>query len=519
MRVASSGPPDTLRKLFMNIVSLVDQHARNAPGAPAVVGGESPMTYGELADATSQFASLLANEYNVVPGDRIGIVLQNTPEFVVGFLGAMRMGAVAVPLNTRLRDQDLGPLLEQVRARVVLVGRDRASALSSFEVIDADSLFDTISQRSDGARIPCAPLQWSDVCNIVFTSGSTSRPKAVLQTHGMHMSTGAALADFLQLSNSDVTSLISPMFHVAGITMLATALTLGCPFVLHAGWQRDKALAEMEEHGVSFVHLVGTVFLDILSGERDEPSALQLSRLRYVLAGGAVIDSEKLRWFEDRFDCRISGAYGRTEGGKTWCTPTSPTRWSAHGSVNRNVCEIRIVGNTDDAELGVGQTGEIRVRGDGVSLGYDTPELNSAAFDSQGWMRTGDQGFIDADNVLHFAGRADGIIKSAGENVSPQEVERALVRIRGVSEAIVTGIPHERLGQTVGALIVGDASLTAERVQASARELLAGFKIPRTIAFADQLPRLGSQKVDVRAVKELIISTSSDRRATVGDEQ
>lgn len=499
----------------MNIVTLLDQHARNAPDAPAIVGGESPMTYGELASMTSKFAALLADR-GVVCGDRVGVILQNTPAFVVGFLGAMRLGAVPVPMNTRLLDDDFGPLLERVNAWTVLTDGARANAVSNFDVIDADTLIATL-KSSDASRIPCEARQWSDPSNIVFTSGSTSSPKAVVQTHGMHMSTGAALCDFLELSQSDVTSLISPMFHVAGISMLVTALTLGCQFVLHAGWRRDEALREFEDHRVSFVHLVGTVFLDILNGERQSPTDLKLDALRNVLAGGAVIDRDKLSWFEQRFGCRISGAYGRTEGGKTWCDPDSPTRWTAHGTVNRNVCEIRIVDVESGRQVGPGETGEIRLRGDGLSSGYDSaPELNDEAFDRDGFMKSGDQGFIDSSGVLHFVGRSDGMIKSAGENVSPIEVERALVMIPGVAEAVVAGIPHERLGRTVAALIVGDDSLTTDVIDAESRKLLAGFKIPRTVAFAPEVPRLGSQKVDMRAVRTILERCAAENETSKG---
>lgn len=497
----------------MNIVSLLDQHARNDPSAPAIVGGRAAFSYGELSQMSAAFARTLMDQHRVNPRDRVGLVLPNTVEFVVAFLGIMRLGAIPVPMNTRLRDHDLGPLLEQVHARVVVADESRATALTAFDLIRADSILETLDL--DAEWVPCHAQQWSDVSNIVFTSGSTSQPKAVLQTHGMHMSTGAALADFLQLSRHDATALLSPMFHVAGLTMLATALTLGCRFTLHSGWQREQALADIDAHGVTFVHLVGAVFLDILNGERAHPSGRRFAQLRHVLMGGAVVDADRLRWFEHRFGCTVIGAYGRTEGGKAWCAPSAASRWTAHGIVNRNVCDIRIVDPATEAELAPGMSGEIRVKGDGVSAGYDgDPSLTAAVLDAAGWMKTGDQGFIDEEGVLHFSGRADGMIKTGGENVSPQEVERALVQIPGVAEAVVVGIPHERLGQTVAALVVGDASLHADGIQQESRNLLAGFKIPRVVKVDQALPRLASQKVDMNAVRAILIEQSNQATTT-----
>jgi long-chain acyl-CoA synthetase len=488
----------------VNVVSLLDQRARNAPHAPAVLNEHRLLTYGDLATATSQFGAGLL-ERGVVPNDRVGIVQGNTPAFLVAFLGTLRIGAIAVPLNTRLRDDEFAPLLTEVGARVAVAPERLHSHLSEVDVIGAESVDDDLSHIQSSAFVRCAQKQWGDVSNILFTSGSTSRPKGVMQTHGLHMANGAALSDFFQLNSSDVTALISPMFHIAGLTMLSAALHLGCGFTLHSRWDPEEALAAMDAYGVSFVHLVGTVFLDIVRAEQTNRSDRTFGRLRHVMSGGAAIDEVTLRWFEDRFGCTVGGAYGRTEGGKTWSEPDSPSRWYGHGTVNRNVCELRIVNPETGQEVERGTSGEIRVRGDGISLGYwGRPEFTAAAFDDAGWMCTGDTGRVDADEVLHFEGRTDGLIKSGGENVSPVEVEQVLVQIKGIAEAVVTSVPDARLGETVGAVLVCSQPLTAEEIQKESREHLAGFKIPRVVRIVDQIPRLGSQKVDVPAVKRLL---------------
>jgi acyl-CoA synthetase (AMP-forming)/AMP-acid ligase II len=247
------------------------------------------------------------------------------------------------------------------------------------------------------------------------------------------------------------------------------------------------------------------VLSDLITAEQSAPSPCRLPSLRHIIYGGAAISDEKLRWFEERFGCRITTSYGRSEGGKTWCAPDSDQRWRTHGPVNRDVCELRIVDPKTGLETPVGVPGEIRVRGDGVSLGYwKGPDLNAQVFDRDGWMMTGDRGFVDDERFLHFLGRADGMIKTGGENVSPQEVEQALAQVDGVDDVVVAGVPHPRLGQTVGALIVAKAGSSAQQIQDEARQHLAGFKLPRVIRIVDELPRLGSNKLDMPQVSTLL---------------
>lgn len=490
----------------MNIICFLDQHSRSNPASPAVVGDEDTVTYAELSRLTSRFAGFLGMR-GIRRGDSVGVVLGNGLPFVVGYLGCLRFGAVPVPLNVRLRPEDAAALLDDVGAVAVLGPADFGPEFRSVgQAIDADSLLDDLATLGLDDHVPPVPAQWQDVANIMFTSGSTARAKGVLQTHGMHISTGAALADFYQLSSRDRTALVSPLFHIAGLTFLMTALYLGGPFTLVPSAKPASVLRALEQNQVTYAHFVGTVLSDLIAAAQAEPTRDRLGSLRHVVSGGAAIGPAKLRWFEDRFGCRITSSYGRTEGGKTWCEPDSEQRWNAHGLLNRNVCEFRITDADTGLEVPAGKPGEIQVRGDGVSSGYwNNPELNAHVFRDGGWMSTGDQGFVDHNGYLHFQGRTDGLIKTGGENVSPQAVERALAQVEGIDEVAVVGVPHSRLGETVGALVVSRAGLSGERIMEAARKHLAGFQLPRVIRGVDALPRLGSNKINIPAVKALLI--------------
>lgn len=488
----------------MNVVNLLDQHARNHPDAPAIICDNSPpLSYSELQAQTSSFAVRLGRQ-GIGQGERIAILLDNSPEFVIAFLGALRAGVVPTPLNIRLSSAEVAALMSDVDARL-LIAREPRELDHKFAtpVILAEEILELASSDVANANLAPVERQSADLANIMFTAGTSGSPKGVLHPHGMHVALGAGMAEYFHLSMDDVAMILSPMYHIGGLTVLATALFVGCPFVLEPNWERERVMASIDRHGVTFMHMITTVLLDIVNAEKSERSAFAADALRCVFTGGGPATSDQLRWFEERFSCWVSEGYGRTEGSKAW-NPADPSRRpGSNGRPLETVARMRIVNETG-AEQPIDVEGEIEVKGDGVALGYwKRPDLSREVFVADGWMRTGDKGRIDGDGFLHYLGRSDGMIKSGGENVYPKEVEDVLLSLLGVSEAAVVGVPDARLGEVVGAVIVADG-WDAESIQQACREYLAGYKLPRRIRMVDRIPRLGSEKLDILKVRLLL---------------
>jgi acyl-CoA synthetase (AMP-forming)/AMP-acid ligase II len=254
------------------------------------------------------------------------------------------------------------------------------------------------------------------------------------------------------------------------------------------------------------MHLISTVVVDIARAPASHFTR-RVDTMRFTWGGGHAVDPAMLEAFEQRCGGVLLQGYSRTEGGLAY-NPLDPAlrRFDSHGYSNRNSAELAILDRDSQRVLPPGATGEIVVRGDGVSPGYwDGEYVRARSLYDGGWQPTGDLGTMEPDGALHFLGRFDHMIKTGGENVYPAEVSAVLLAMEEVADAVVIGLPDARLGQRVAALIVrADPALTAARVDQACRAALAGFKIPRTIAFADRLPRLGTQKVDLAACQALL---------------
>jgi fatty-acyl-CoA synthase len=357
-----------------------------------------------------------------------------------------------------------------------------------------DAVFESVGRQND------------DIANLLYKSGTTSMPKAVIHTHGMRVAMAATMASCFHLSCRDVGLAVSPMFHTGGLSVFANAIFCGGAVVLQERWDLNEFLASIAREGVTFMHLVATIVVDIVRAPaslfQDHPRTV-----RFVWGGGHSADPSLFEEFERRLGGTFSQGYSRTEGGITY-NPLDRSRraFDMHGYPNRNNSEVAILDKATGLASPRGKTGEIAVYGDGVTPGYWDGERISVIRPRGGvWQPTGDVGVIREDGALIFLGREDHLIKSGGENVYPAEITSVLLAMHEVSDAVVFDMPDERLGQTVSALVVPkQAGLTKDRIVAECRGKLAGFKIPRRLALVDALPRLGSQKVDLAECRRLL---------------
>lgn len=497
----------------MNFALFLDMKARGDPQGLAVADHRLRLSWSELQGRVSQLANLLQAR-GLRRGDRMAIYLPNRVEVVIALLACMKSGVIAAPLNWRLSGQELYKVVAHCAPACILTTQERSAlfkdASGAVLSVGEDAGIGSFWAELAGCPATYATLacQAGDIASLLYTSGTTSSPKAAIHTHGMRVAVAGAMADCFALSSRDVALCLSPLFHTSGTSVFANALFAGCPLILQEKWDLQDFVRLVAEEGVTFMHLIGTLLVDIAAAPESVFEPLRgRSRMRFTWGGGHAIAAEKFEIFERRIGGVFLLGYSRTEGGLTYNPLDPATRnFSDNGLPNRNSSDIAILDPATQQHCATGVIGEVCFRGDGVSPGYwDGPYLRVTPPYEGGWLPTGDSGFIDERGRLHFLGRGDHMIKTGGENVFPEEVSAVLLKLPGVVDAVVVGVPDERMGQRVGALIVrADPALAPAAIEQACRHELAGYKIPRVIAFTDELPKLGSGKADMNACRRLL---------------
>lgn len=496
----------------MNFALFLEMHARGRPNALALVDRRMRMSYGELNEAASRFAGVI-RDAGLGERDRVALYLPNRVEMAIALLGAFKAGVIAVPLNWRLQPADLVPLLAHSRPGLLVTTEERGAAVlgdqvKSGLVVGEGKRAGSFWSALDAASAASAAVgrQSDDIANLLYTSGTTALPKAAIHTHGMRLAIAATMADCFQLSCRDVGLAVSPMFHTGGLSVFCNAIFAGGAAVLMERWNLDDFVRMIGQESVTFMHLVTTVVVDIVRAPETLFDELD-TKVRFTWGGGHAVDPSLFVEFEKRVGGLFLQGYSRTEGGITYNPlDRARRRFDRHGLPNRNNSAIAIIDTDSGRACSPGETGEIAFHGDGVTPGYWNDEAVVAPrLHGELWQATGDMGYLTEEGELVFLGRRDHMIKTGGENVSPAEVGAVLLALPEVSDAVVFDMPDERLGQRVAALVVPKGEgLSIETIDAACRSSLAGFKIPRQIALVDALPRLGSQKVDLVACRDVL---------------
>jgi fatty-acyl-CoA synthase len=493
----------------MNLASIVDMQRYRRASMPALITEEAVWTYGELADSVEAFAAYLS-DCGVGIGDRVALLGINSAEYVCSLLGISRVGAIAVPLNHRLQREELAYLLRnsgavaavaeseflaplddviadgQMRARVQLDAPASPDAWLSFQVLQ---------RQYRGRSFPAAEVQPSDIQRIMYTSGTTSRPKGVIVTHQMVAYNVFGHGTELELSSADRVLIASPLYHVAAWDAPGIGvLFYGGALVIIRKFNASIALRLIEKHGVSGAHLVRPVVREMfasLDGTQD------LSTLRWLIIGGVA--PELYNQVQAMVpDVRLVQGYGMTEACSAIAYIDAAHAQSKLGTVGTAVpfVEYRVV-NSAGADAGPYKHGEIVVRGPKVTPGYWADDEATEKAWQGGWFHTGDAGSIDDDGYLTITDRIKDMIKSGGENVASQEVEQVIYRHPAVAEVAVIGIPDPQWQEVPMAFVVLNAlsDLTEQELIEYCRSQLASFKTPKSVAFVSTLPRNPSGKV------------------------
>jgi long-chain acyl-CoA synthetase len=478
------------------------------PDATALKLGDTPLTYAGLDDMTSRLAAFLA-ERGIEPGDRVGIMLPNVPEFAVAYYAVLRAGAVVVPMNVLLKEREVAFYLSDPEARLMFaweqfeVEARKGAAIAGTEcmVISSDGFGELL--WGVAARTAIADRAGSDTAVILYTSGTTGKPKGAELTHSNLVSNAQACLELFSMTSDDIILGALPLFHAFGQTCtLNTAVASGATLVPVPRFDAEKVLAMIERDRVTVFAGVPTMFAALLH----HPARQQFdtSSLRLCISGGAAMPVEILRGFEATFGSIILEGYGLSETSPV-ASFSHPDRVRKVGSIGTPIegVEMRVVDTSRNA-VAQGDSGEIAIRGNNVMKGYwRRPEATAEAIDEDGWFYSGDIGRVDDDGYFFIVDRKKELIIRGGYNVYPREIEEVLYEHPAVREAAVIGIPHPDLGEEIGAAVAlkSGAEVSVDELREFAKSRVAAYKYPRHVWFVDELPKGATGKILKREVR------------------
>jgi long-chain acyl-CoA synthetase len=491
----------------LNMAMPLEYAAQTNPRGRFLSGGSGAFDFERTEAAARRFASVLAS-LGVGRGERVALLLPNTPSFVVCYYGTLKLGAIPVPLHPASPAPEVTFYLSDSEASVlVAAGSCIQAAADGFasaatcrhlivDVPDSEPLAppalrlsELLSMAGDGFET--TPTDPNDVAVILYTSGTTGRPKGARLTHfNLFFFSQVLTRELWRLTRDDVMVMTAPAAHIFGQAILNVACTAGAQLHLLPRFEVSGFLKAIDDERVTFFagvpalaqHLLRTPLL------RDRG----LGTVRLVMLGGAAVDPELMRSFRSRFGVDVITGFGMTEAVPVTFLTTDAIGGAPQGSVGRPVwgTRLRIV---DEAghQVPTGEPGEIVVRGPQVFQGYHNRPDETAAVWRDGWFRTGDIGRLDDRGYLFIVDRLKDMIKRSGYSVYPAEIERVLRTHDAVAEAAVVGIPDRVAGEEVKAFVVLKPGMaaSADELAAHCRGALAAYKVPRLIEFRDDLPR------------------------------
>jgi long-chain acyl-CoA synthetase len=523
---------------MLTIDTLLENAVAKYPDHPALVYGEKSWTYMEWNARIRRLAQALS-ELGVRPRTRVVIFMKTSEATATAYMACQLLGAIAVPVNFRLSSNEVAYIIQDAGARVLIYDESllatvekipdaAASALRFICVADKretlpaghlhfDSLISSASDLSQPRSQPSA----SDVAALVYTSGTTGRPKGVVHTHGNDVSIAVNCVMEYSLTQRDVALHIAPLYHVGGMqAYFIPHMMVGGTNVILPRYEPLLTLKAIQDHRITTLFAVPTQIQDMLF--HPDFNTVDVSSLRMITTGGAAIPAATMGRVINEFCPGIFNGYGMTEASLTLLLHPRDAL-SRLGSCGKPtlISTCRIIKHDPDrpalpTELAeVGEIGQLIVRGPQMTQGYWNNEAETEKKLQSGWLYTGDLFSMDEGGFFHFCGRTDDMIVSGGENIYPREVEELLYRCPGVREAAVIGVPDKKWGQAVTAFVVrSDEQLTEKALEQYFRQSndLAAYKRPRRFIFVDQLPLNPSGKVlrrELAANYELLMEQAS----------
>ena len=492
------------------------ESGRPSDTAIAVSDGGPKVTYAQLREQVERLAVTL-NQLGLGRNDRIAIALPNGLEMITAFLAASTAGTAA-PLNPAYRQDEFKFYLEDTSARALIVPpndlAEARAAAGDITIIEAGLDRDgAVRFSSGGASNPLRAQDYpsaTETALILHTSGTTSRPKRVPLSHANLMTSARNVADTYQLTAADISLCVMPLFHVHGLvaSTLATFFT-GGTVVVPPKFNPLSFWSTVREYRATWYSAVPTIHQVLLARAKAGKRPDGAEHLRFVRSCSAALAPQTMADLEDRFGVPVLEAYGMTEAAHQMASNPLPPSARKPGSVGRGTAvEIAILNDAGDL-LPAHTTGEVSIKGPNVFGGYEgNAEANLSSF-SNGWFRTGDQGYLDDDGYLTLVGRLKELINRGGEKISPREIDEALLTHAAVAEAVCFGKPDRTYGEEVVAAVVLKDTTNEKDLIAHCRTSLSDFKCPKKIYIVDAIPRTATGKIQRRNVAAAILESEN----------
>ncbi|MBI5825802.1 MAG: long-chain-fatty-acid--CoA ligase [Chloroflexi bacterium] len=518
----------------MSFLNAFTENVRKFPDTIALEFIDPPLqrlTYKELDEQVNRAAKYLQS-LGIQPGDRVALQLSKCLEFILLHLATVRLGAISLPLNLAYPPDELKYFLEDSGAKLFFAldsAKEKTQSIlpelpnlqkcifldptqpKEFQLLITNyksPISNSPVSNSPISNPPCEASSPSSTAVIIYTSGTTGRPKGAEITHGNLISNLQSLHEVWGWQADDILLHVLPIFHVHGLFVaLHGALHAGATTLLMREFDAQKTLQTLVERRCTVFMAVPTIHNRLL----DAPNAknFDLSHLRLITSGSDRLPDEVFTGFQQTFGHTLLERYGMTETGMNCSNPLHGER--RIGSVGHPLpgVEVRFVDSESRASLPTGEIGELEIRGPNIFKGYwNQPDKTSASFSADGWFKTGDLGYLEADGYITLCGRSKDLIISGGLNIYPPEVERVLVEHPAVAACAVIGCPDREWGEKVTAVVAlkKTESVSGEELMRFCREKLAPYKSPKSIVFKDELPRNAMGKVQKAELRKEICS-------------
>ena len=492
-----------------HFTTLQDMVALQAPAATVMMSpGGVPLPYRAMNQLIAQTTAAL-NAMGIGRGDRVGIVLPNCPEMATAFV-AVASACTAAPLNMAYRADEFEFYLSDLKAKalIVAVGSETpalaVAAKLGVAVIYLKALpeqgagnFELMSDQKGEAGLP-GPAQADDVALILHTSGTTSRPKIVPLSHRNVCASARNISQTLQLTSADRELHVMPLFHIHGlIAGVLAPMAVGSMIFCTPGFNALKFFGWMKECKPTWYTAVPTMHQTILARAAGNMDVIEANPLRFIRSSSSSMPPQVIAELERVFKTPLIESYGMTEAAHQMASSPLPPGKRIPGSVGIAAGPEVAIMDVDGKLLAAGEIGEIVIRGENVTLGYENNDKANAEGFTNGWFRTGDQGTMTADGYVTLTGRLKEIINRGGEKISPREVDEVLMDHPAVAQVVTFGMPHDKLGEEVAAAVVLREGKTAteQEIRAFVATKLADFKVPKKILLMDEIPKGATGKL------------------------
>jgi long-chain acyl-CoA synthetase len=484
-----------------NLATVLTDTAERQSDRIAIKLDDFEVSFEQLNEASARVAALLKDK-GLEPGDRVGIMLPNVPQFAAAYYGVLRSGGVAVPMNPLLKKREAGFYLEDPEAKLLFAWHDFEEAAKQaaedagaelvlvepgkFEQLigEHEPDFDVIDREDD------------DTAVILYTSGTTGKPKGAELTHSNLLKNAEAAVSLTGASADDTLLGALPLFHSFGQTCgLNASMSAGATLSMIPRFDPAKALEIIQRDGVTVFQGVPTMFTAML--HEDSKDDVDVASLRVCISGGSAMPVEVMRGFEEQFGCKVLEGYGLSETSPV-ASFNHPDKERKPGSIGTPIegVEMKLV-DDDGNDVEAGEVGEIVIKGHNIMKGYwNRPDATEEAI-KDGWFYSGDMGKVDEDGYFSIVDRKKELIIRGGYNVYPREVEEVLYEHPAVLEAAVIGVPDDKMGEEVGAAVVlkEGEDVSEDELREYVKSEVASYKYPRKIWFEDELPKGPTGKI------------------------